>query len=162
VVDLMSYLFGSILTVPWTDLAIMVVLDIVIVVLVTLFYKELLAISFDEAFATAANVRVDAIYLLLFCMVALTVVMLMRVVGLILVIALLTMPAAISGQFTSHLKRMMIMSVVLGIVFTTVGLWLSYALDLTSGATVILTSACAFLLAVSCKAVASRRVLVAK
>jgi zinc transport system permease protein len=157
VVDLMSYLFGSILTVPWTDLAIMVMLDIVIVVLVTLFHKELLAISFDEAFATAANVRVDAIYLLLFCLVALTVVMLMRVVGLILVIALLTMPAAISGQFTSNIKRMMIMSVVLGIVFTTVGLWLSYALDLTSGATIILTSAAAFLLAMICKIIASRR-----
>lgn len=160
VVDLMSYLFGSILTVPWVDLAIMVALDIVIVVLVTLFYKELLAISFDEAFATAANVRVNAIHLLLFSLVALTVVMLMRVVGLILVIALLTMPAAISGQFTSDLKRMMIMSVVLGIVFTTVGLWLSYTLDLTSGATIILTSACAFLLAMICKAIASRRIQV--
>ena len=157
VVDLMSYLFGSILTVPWTDLAIMVVLDIVIVVLVTLFHKDLLAVSFDEAFATAANVRVDAIYLLLFCLVALTVVMLMRVVGLILVIALLTMPAAISGQFTSNIKRMMIASVVLGIVFTTVGLWLSYALDLTSGATIILTSAVAFLLAMISKTIANRR-----
>jgi zinc transport system permease protein len=147
VVDLMSYLFGSILTVPRADLVIMFLLDIVIIVLVTIFYKELLAISFDETFATAANVQVDAIYLLLFCLVALTVVMLMRVVGLILVIALLTMPAAIGGQFTSNLRRMMVMSVVLGIVFTSVGLCLSYLLDLTSGATIILTSACAFLVA---------------
>ncbi len=147
VVDLMSYLFGSILTVPRADLVIMFLLDIVIILLVTIFYKELLAISFDETFATAANVQVDAIYLLLFCLVALTVVMLMRVVGLILVIALLTMPAAIGGQFTSNLRRMMVMSVVLGIVFTSVGLWLSYLLDLTSGATIILTSACAFLVA---------------
>jgi zinc transport system permease protein len=157
-VDLMSYLFGSILTVPWADLVIMLALDIVVIILVAVLYKELLAISFDETFATAANLRVDAIYLLLFCLVALTVVMLMRVVGLILVIALLTMPAAISGQFTSDLRRMMVMSIILGIVFTTVGLWLSYAFNLTSGATIILTSACAFLLATLYKAAASRRV----
>jgi len=156
VVDLMSYLFGSILTVPRSDLIIMVVLDIVIIVLVTVFYKELLAISFDETFASTASVRVDAIYLLLFCLVALTVVMLMRVVGLILVIALLTMPAAISGQFTSNLKRMMLMSVILGVAFTITGLWLSYVLDLTSGATIILTSAGAFLLTVVYKAMGRR------
>jgi zinc transport system permease protein len=157
VVDLMSYLFGSILTVPWADLLIMFLLDVVIVVLVVAFYKELLAISFDETYASTANVRVDAIHLLLFCLVALTVVMLMRVVGLILVIALLTMPAAIGGQFTVNLKRMMLISVLLGVVFTTVGLWLSYALNLTSGATIILTSAAGFLAAVLYKAVVTHR-----
>ncbi len=155
VVDLMSYLFGSILTVPWTDLLIMLLLDVVIILLVVAFYKELLAISFDETYASTANVRVDAIHLLLFCLVALTVVMLMRVVGLILVIALLTMPAAIGGQFTVDLKRMMLISVLLGVVFTTVGLWLSYVLNLTSGATIILTSAAGFLAAVLYKAVAT-------
>ena len=160
VVDLMSYLFGSILTVPRGDLVIMILLDIVIIALVTLFHKELLAISFDETFATIGNVPVGAIYLLLLCLIALTVVMLMRVVGLILVIALLTMPAAISGQFTSNLKRMMVISVILGIVFTTVGLWLSYLLDFTSGATIILTSACAFLLVVVYRAIARHRVRV--
>ncbi len=160
VVDLMSYLFGSILTVPRADLVIMVLLDVVIIALVTVFDKELLAISFDETFATTGNVPVDAIYILLLCLIALTVVMLMRVVGLILVIALLTMPAAISGQFTSNLKRMMVMSVILGTVFTTVGLWLSYILDLTSGATIILTSACAFLVAIVYKAIAGRRMRV--
>jgi len=157
VVDLMSYLFGSILTVPWADLLIMFLLDVVIVVLVVAFYKELLAISFDETYASTANVRVDAIHVLLLCLVALTVVMLMRVVGLILVIALLTMPAAIGGQFTVDLKRMMVISVLLGVVFTTVGLWLSYVLDLTSGATIILTSTAGFLAAVLYKAVATHR-----
>jgi zinc transport system permease protein len=155
--DLMSYLFGSILTVPWADLAIMALLDIVIIALVAAFYKELLAISFDEAYASTASVRVDAIQLLLLCLVALTVVMLMRVVGLILVIALLTVPAAIAGQLTGDLKRMMLISIVLGVVFTSAGLWISYALDLTSGATIILTSAVGFAFAMLCKAVASRR-----
>lgn len=154
--DLMSYLFGSILTVPWADLVIMVALDTVIIVLVAAFYKELLAISFDETYAVTANVRVDTLHLLLFCLVALTVVMLMQVVGLILVIALLTMPAAIGAQFTSDLKRMMVLSVLLGMVFTTVGLWLSYVFDLTSGATIILTSACGYLLVIAYKVVGSR------
>jgi zinc transport system permease protein len=155
--DLMSYLFGSILTVPWSDLAIMAALDIVIIVLVAAFYKELLAISFDETYASIANVRVDAVSLLLLCLVALTVVMLMRVVGLILVIALLTMPAAIGGQLTTNLKRMMAMSVAMGIVFTTIGLGLSYLLDLTSGGTIILTSAAGFCAALVYKAARARR-----
>ena len=144
--DLMSYLFGSILTVPKTDLLIMVLLDIIIVALVVLFYKELLAISFDETFATVANVPVDAIYLTLMCLVALTVVMMMRVVGLILVIALLTMPAAISGQWVKEMKQMMILASILGVIFTTLGLWLSYWLNLTSGATIILVAGTSYLL----------------
>jgi zinc transport system permease protein len=67
------------------------------------------------------------------------------------------MPAAIGGQFTVDLKRMMLISVLLGVVFTTVGLWLSYVLNLTSGATIILTSAAGFLAAVLYKAVATHR-----
>jgi len=143
--DLMSYLFGSILAVPSSDLLIMLVLDLVIILLVILFYKELLAISFDEVFATVENVPVNALYLTLMCMVALTVVMMMRVVGLIMVIAMLTMPAAISGQFVKDMKKMMVLASILGVIFTTTGLWLSYFLNLTSGATIILVSGAAYL-----------------
>jgi len=144
--DLMSYLFGSILAVPASDLLIILALDLIIVALVVLFYKELLAVSFDETFATVENVPVDAIYLILMCMIGLTVVMLMRVVGLILVIALLTIPAAISGQFVKDMRKMMILASILGAAFTTTGLWLSYFLNLTSGATIILVSGAAYLL----------------
>ncbi len=151
--DLMSYLFGSILAVPRSDLVIMVALDVLIVALVALFYKELLALSFDETFATVENVPVDAVYLMLLCMIALTVVMMMRVVGLIMVIAMLTVPAAISGQFVKNMKQMMVLSCVLGVLFTVVGLWLSYAWNLTSGATIILVSGVAYLLSLGGKAV---------
>ncbi len=147
--DLMSYLFGSILAVPKSDLLIMLLLDLIIVVLVILFYKELLAISFDETFATVANVPVDAIYLTLMCLVALTVVMMMRVVGLILVIALLTMPAAIAGQWVKEMKQMMVLASILGMSFTTAGLWLSYWLNLTSGATIILVAGATYLLSIT-------------
>jgi zinc transport system permease protein len=144
--DLMSYLFGSILAVSSNDLIVMLVLDLIVIALVFLFYKELLAISFDEMFATVVNVPVDAIYLTLMCMIALTVVMMMRVVGLIMVIALLTMPAATSGQFVRDMKKMMVLSSFLGMFFTTVGLWLSYFLNLTSGATIILVAGVVYLL----------------
>ena len=147
--DLMSYLFGSILAVPTSDLLIMGALDIIIVALVVLFYKELLAVSFDETFATVKNVPVDAIHLILMCLIGLTVVMMMRVVGLIMVIALLTMPAAISGQFVKHMKAMMALASILGVIFTTTGLWLSYFLNLTSGATIILVSGAAYLLSLA-------------
>jgi len=143
--DLMSYLFGSILAVPSSDLLIMLALDIVIILLVMLFYKELLAVSFDETFAAVSGVPVDAIYLMLVAMIALTVVMMMRVVGLIMVIALLTMPAAISGMLVKDMRKMMVLAIILGILFTTTGLWLSYSLNLTSGATIILVSGAAYL-----------------
>ena len=155
--DLMSYLFGSILAVPSSDLLIMLILDLVILAVVGLFYKELLAISFDETFAEISNVPVEWLYLLLICMIALAVVMMMRIVGLIMVIALLTMPAAISAQFTHDMRKMMVLAVFLGIVFTTVGLWLSYSLNLTSGATIILLSGAVYLSSLGLKAVGRRR-----
>jgi len=154
--DLMSYLFGSILAVPSGDLLIMLALDLIIITLVALFYKELLAISFDETFATVENVPVDAIHMLLLCLIALTVVMMMRVVGLIMVIALLTMPAAISGQFVRDMKWMMVLASILGVLFTTAGLWLSYFLNLTSGATIILVAGTAYLLSLVVKPLMSR------
>ncbi|MFH1878256.1 MAG: metal ABC transporter permease [Candidatus Omnitrophota bacterium] len=144
--DLFSYLFGNILTVTASDVTLMFFLDIVIIVFVICFYKEFLAISFDEEYARTTGVKVDFFYLLLLCLVALTVVVLIRIVGIILVIALLTIPAAIARQFNpSSLKRMMLISVILGIVFTSGGLWLSYALDIASGATIILLSCAGFL-----------------
>lgn len=138
--DLFSYLFGNILTVPGFDLMLMAVLDAVIIVLVVLLYRELLYLSFDEEFSRVSGVPTGALYLLLLCLVALTVVVLIRVVGIILVIALLTIPAALARQFTHSLKKMMLLATLAGIVFTFAGLWLSYLLDLASGATIILVS----------------------
>lgn len=136
--DLFSYLFGSILTVPQTDLIMMAVLDVIIVVTVIVFYKEFLAMSFDEEFSTVVGVPVQQLYLLLLCLVGLSVVVLIRVVGIILVIALLTMPAAISRYFTHCIKRLMLFSICIGMAAAVAGLFLSYVLDLPSGATIVL------------------------
>jgi len=138
--DLMSYLFGNILTVPLSDLYLMAALDFVILALTAAFYKEFLLLSFDEEFGTVAGMPVNALYLVLLCMVALTVVVLIRVVGMILVIAMLAFPAAMARQFTHDIKKMMILSVILGMLFTFGGLWISYILNLASGATIILLS----------------------
>lgn len=138
--DLFSYLFGGILTVPTFDLILMLVLDVVIVAIVLLFYKEFLLLSFDEEFSTVAGVPTQRLYLLLLCLIALTVVVLIRVVGIILVIALLTIPAALARQFTHSLQKMILLSILAGAVFTFSGLWLSYLLDLASGATIILVA----------------------
>lgn len=145
--DLFSYLFGNILTVPFTDVLIMLALNLFIIVLLVFFYNEFLAISFDEEYAEATGVKTYFFYLLLLCLVAVTVVILVRIVGIILVIALLTIPASVSRQFSCPgMKTMMLLSVVFGAFFTVGGLFLSYYLDLPSGATIILLAAGVFLL----------------
>ncbi len=138
--DLFSYLFGNILTVPFSDIILMIALDAVIAALVVAFYKEFLALSFDSEFATVSGVPVERLYLLLLCLIALTVVLLIRVVGIILVIALLTIPATMARQFTHDIRWMMLLSAVFGVVVCFAGLWLSYQFDLASGATIILFS----------------------
>ena len=155
--DLMTYLFGNILTVPGSDLALMLALDILILGIVVAFYKEFLLLSFDEEFSTSVGMPVNALYLLLLCMIALTVVVLIRVVGMILVIAMLTFPAALARQFTHDMKRMMLLAVIFGILFTLGGLWLSYMLNLASGATIILFSGTILLLSYALRGLLTRK-----
>lgn len=143
-VDLMSYLFGSILAVPTNDLWLMLAMDIVIVVLVAYFYQGLLAMSFDEEFARVRGVPVRGLYFMLMIMTAMSVVMIIRVVGLILVIALLTIPPFISERFSKSLAGMMVVSVLLSLLFVMAGLFVSYRFDITSGASIIVTASVAF------------------
>lgn len=145
-VDLMSYLFGSILSVPGSDLIAMAVICAVILMLVSYFFRDILAMSYDEEFALIRGVPVRFLYYLLIGMVAVTVVMVVQVVGLILVIALLTIPPSIAEKYTKSLAMMMVLSCVLGVLFTSGGLWLSYSFDLTSGAAIIfIAGTCYFL-----------------
>jgi zinc transport system permease protein len=145
-VDLMSYLFGSILAVSDSELWLMLPLDAVIVLTVAIFYKEFMALSYDEDFAVVVGIPVKTLYLALLVMTALCVVMVILVVGLILVIALLTIPPYISEKYTRSISRMMVLSTILGVAFTLSGLWLSYLFDLSSGATIILVAGAVFFL----------------
>ena len=121
-VDLMSYLFGNIPMVSHTDLLAMTILHAVVAGLVTLLYKQFLAVCFDEEFARIRGVNVSAFYLLLLFMVAVTVVSLIQVVGLILVIALFTLPAAPARQYTGLMVGMMVGACMLGAVFGVAGM----------------------------------------
>lgn len=145
-VDLMSYLFGSILSVPKSDIITMAVVGILIVGLIVYFFQDLLAMSYDEEFAQIRGVPVRRLYFMLIGIVAVTVVMVVQVVGLILVIALLTIPPFIAEKYTKSLVGMMTVSCFLGMVFTTGGLWLSYTFDMTSGAAIIFLAGTVFFL----------------
>jgi zinc transport system permease protein len=144
--DLFSYLFGSILTVSNIDLYIMLVLDLIIVTTVFLFRREFLAVSFDEEFSKVVGLPALLVYMLLLALVALSVVVLIKVVGVILLIALFTIPAAISKQYTYDLRKLMILATILGIILTSLGLILSYVFNLASGATIVMVLAFAFLI----------------
>lgn len=145
-VDLMSYLFGSILTVPASDLWAMLCLGALIAAFVAYFYKNLLALSYDEEFARIRGVPVHLLYFMLIGMLSITVVMVIRVVGLILVIALLTIPPFIVEKYARSLFQMMAGSSLLGALFTVSGLWLSYRFDITSGASIIAVAGLGFFL----------------
>jgi zinc transport system permease protein len=142
--DLFSYLFGSILTVNNTDLYIMLILDLIIIATVYLFRREFLAVSFDEEFSKVVGLPALLIYMLLLALVALSVVVLIKVVGVILLIALFTIPAAISKQYTYNLRKLMFLATIIGIILTSLGLILSYIFNLASGATIVMVLAAAF------------------
>ena len=155
-IDLMSYLFGNILMVKRESVYLLASLDALIIVLVFLFYKRFLAVCFDEEYSQLQGIGVVTTYLLLLCLIALTVVILIQVVGIILVIALLTLPAATARYYARSVVQMMFIASLLGAVFTTSGLIVSYQPNLPAGATIILVAGLAYLLATALKGLALR------
>jgi len=144
--DLYGYLFGNILAVTESDVLLISALTLIILSIIFLLYKEFLLLSFDPIYAQAIGLPVQRLRLLLLAMVAFSVVILIKIVGIIMVIALLTIPGAISRRHLSGLPAIMVGSIFLGMIFVTVGLLISYELDVPSGATIILTAAVAFFL----------------
>lgn len=140
-VDLMSYLFGSILAVSSDDIYFMGGLLFVILFIILFWYRDILAVSYDSEYASLRGINVKFFYTLILILSALTVVVSIKVVGLILVIALLTIPIYIAEKLTSSLGFMMFISGLLSSFFTIGGLMLSYQFDLTSGASIIMVSA---------------------
>ncbi len=145
-VDIMSYLFGSIISVSAGDLWIMGIFDMVILFLVSIFHKDFLAMSFDSEFAKLRGVKDKFLYYLLIILIAISVIVTIRAVGLILVIALISIPPFIAEKFSSSLYKMMYISSTLTLVFTFSGLFISYAYNISSGATIILIASLAFFL----------------
>lgn len=145
-VDLFGYLFGSVLAVTRQDLWLSVLLGAGVLLTVGLFFKELLFITFDPEMAQVSGLPAGALYVLLLSLMALTIVLSIKVVGIILVSALIVIPAAAAYQLTEDFRRMMLLAVAIGNLSAVVGLFLSYWLDTASGATMVLTATVFFIL----------------
>jgi len=140
-VDLMSYLFGSILAVSTEDLYFMGILLIVVIFVVIFWHRDILAVSYDSEYARLRGVNVGFFYTLILILSALTVVVSIKVVGLILVIAMLTIPVYIAEKLSHTLLSMMFISGTIATLFTIIGLSISYLYDISSGASIIMVSA---------------------
>lgn len=143
--DLQSYLFGSILLVSRGDVLLTGILGGVVVIASVVFYRQFVAVCFDEEFSRVRNLKTEFYYLLLLALTALTVVLLLRVVGIVLVIALLTLPAAIAGQFSRTLWQMMGLATVLCAGLTVSGVAVSIKTNLPAGATIVILAGAAYL-----------------
>lgn len=137
--NLMSYLFGNILTVTNSEIGWMFVLVLVILTAFIFFYKPILYIAFDEEFARTAGLNVSVFNYLMIVLIALTVVLNIRVVGIILILSLLTIPQATANLFTNDFKKLLILSTAFAFAGTLAGLALSWMFDIPSGATIIFT-----------------------
>ena len=145
-IDMMSYLFGSILSVSIEDLYFMFILDIFIIGIVMIFYPIFLSLSYDLSFAKLRGIRVGLYYLILMILTALTIIVAIRAVGLILVMALLTIPTYMGEALSRSLSKMMIISSLLALLFSFIGLVVSYYFDISSGASIIAVSVISFIL----------------
>lgn len=139
--DLMGYLFGNILTVSPADLAVAAAVDAGLLLLLALFGRELVAVAFDEEAARLAGVPVRFYSILLLLLVALAVVVLLQLVGIVLVIALVTIPPLVAQRLARSLVGTMAAAVAVAFVVSVGGLLLAYALDLPSGPVMVLFGA---------------------
>lgn len=139
-VELTNFLIGNILWVSPSDLYILFALDLFIILCVILFHKRFLAICFDEEQAQLQGLSVNALYLFLLTLIAVSIVLLIQVVGIILVMTMLTIPAAIANLFSATLSRVMLIAVILSCFLCFGGTALAYHLDWPAGATIALVA----------------------
>ena len=140
-VELMNFLFGNILWVTKTDLFTLLTLNVIVIGCTLLLYRKFQAICFDEEQAYLQGIAVQPLYILLLCLIAFSVVVLIQIVGSILVISMLTMPAALASNLTRKLSSMMKIAVLAGILFTCTGMYMAYELNWPPGATITLVAA---------------------
>jgi zinc transport system permease protein len=147
--DPMSYLFGNILLISKKDVILVLLLDILIIALNYYLYPVFVAICFDEEYSRLRGIPVELFYILLLCMIALTIVLLVRIVGIVMVIALLTLPPAVAGNLSRNVWQMMMYSMLFCMAFIVFGLGVSYQYDLPSGPVIIVIAGIIYLLALT-------------
>ena len=138
--DLFSYLFGSVSAVTRLDLWAILIISIFVIVIVSMLYKELFIISFDEEHAKASGLPVKGLHLLFMIMVALVIASSMRIVGVLLVSSLMTLPVAAAIRIANGFKQTIIYSIIFGETSVLGGLIISYYLDLAPGGTIVIIS----------------------
>jgi len=143
--DPTSYLFGNILLVSRNDLFLLAALDAIVLLLVWRFYPQIEASAFDEEFARVRGIPTDTVFLVILGITAIAVVLLQTFVGLVMVIAMLTLPAGTAGYLARNLAGMMVFSWIFSSIFSFAGLALSWHYDLPSGAVVVVLSGAVFL-----------------
>ena len=150
-VELANLLIGNILWISKNDLQVLLGLDFLVVATVMLLHQKFLQICFDEDQARLQGLHVGRLYLLLLTLIAITVVLLMQVVGVILVMTMLTLPATIANLFTKRLSRMMLLSIFLSALFSVVGTFIAFHLNLPVGATIAMLAGVVYVVALLAK-----------
>ncbi len=155
--DPMSYLFGNILLVSREDLILLAILDVLVLFLAWRFYPQIEASAFDEEFARVRGVPTDLIFLSILAVTAVAIVLLQTFVGIVMVIAMLTLPSGTAGFAARNLASMMVGGTILSAVFTAAGLAASWSLDMPAGAVVVVISGASFLAVSAIVAALARR-----
>jgi zinc transport system permease protein len=146
-VDLFSYLFGNILAISDEDLVLAVALAAVVLAAVTVYYNDLLAVAFDEEYARISGIRTAGVNLLLMVLTAVTVVLAIRVVGIMLISALLILPASTALQLARGFKAALLLSALAAVVAVVAGICISIVLDLPAGGVIVAVNLVFFLAA---------------
>jgi zinc transport system permease protein len=149
--DLYSYLFGSVSAVSRMDLWVIFVISIVVVMTIILLYKELFLLSFDEEHAKASGIAAKSIHFIFIIMVALVIAASMRIVGIMLVSSLMTLPVAASIRIAKGFKQTIFLSILFGEISVLGGLFASYYLDLAPGGTIVMIAVAILILTIVCK-----------
>ncbi len=136
--DLLNYLFGSVSAVSRTDLGVITAISLLVILIIAVLYKELFILSFDEEHAKASGVPVSALHFIFIVMIALVIAAAMRIVGILLVSALMTLPVAASMRIASGFKRTMFLSILFAEIAVIAGLISAYYLDLAPGGTIVM------------------------
>ena len=149
--DLFGYLFGSVSAVSRTDLWMIVIISIFVIAIIILLYKELFLISFDEEHAKASGIPVKGFHLIFIIMVALVIAASMRIVGVLLVSSLMTLPVASAIRLAKGFKQTILYSIIFGETAVIGGLTISYYLDLAPGGTIVMISVIILILSILMK-----------
>ena len=143
--DPSTWLFGNILLISNRDLLLLVILDLIVLFLARRFYAQIEATSFDEEFSRVRGVNLDAVFLILLAITAIAIVLLQTFVGIVMVIAMLTLPSGCSGVFSRSLGGMMIFSCIFAAVFSVLGISAGWMFDLPVGAMTVIIAGAVFL-----------------